>query len=1239
MSNYKYKELTPNDNIENGDAYFEALKQAFENDKIKNIALAGPYGSGKSSIIQSFLKKTETEGFCKRKSIKANSLIISMATFLKANDNKNDNKITKDDEDKKITKDDEDKIIIDANEVEKGILKQLFYKVDPSKIPQSRYRKLHKKDYKRIFWQVYLTFSIMLVFMCLFDTKPFININNKINSIFETNCLVAILLKYALFIAAISAMITLFIKEVACRIHIKEIKLPINATINTEIDNETIFNKNLDEIVYFFEETDYRIIFFEDLDRLDDPKIFIHLRELNNLLNNNDAINNKPVVFVYAIRDDIFSNDDRTKFFDFIIPVIPVINPTNSGEVLIKEINEVKNDSFNCDITDDFLLDISPYISDMRILQNILNEFAIYKNALLDEKGLNLSDKKMFSMILFKNIYPKEFSDIQNEKGIIKEVFVQKDIFIEDQRNKIQTEIDDYSNTLNSLNKDVLNSMNELKYAMLCSLVGGPYLIESFTKSIYDYNDKINVSKFMDNEFDMERLINENYRNIRYYKNGYTENNITIIENQLISFIERWKTLKTVNSEKFINTQNNFEKLKTEQHELSKKTLSFIFNNYQKDVLKNNFGRFESNKLLMFLLRRGYIDEDYAMYINYFKGTSITKKDMDFVLDVKNRVNNSYNYVLNKTSMVIRKLDILDFEEKAIFNFDLLKELLNEGQPEKLDILISQLSNASKDSIDFIDAFIGNLKNDAKDDNQKENGKILNHFFVLLANKWEEMFKNILSNELFNYSKRIEYLKILISSCDISVIEKQNIDDCIRKFFENNEDILQQTVECDSNKLISIIDTLEIQFRNLITNGINLYLLEHIFSNDCYAINVKMFENLIEYRNPNLIWKYKTKPYSSLIELNDENSLNYINDNIEIFITQVILKREKASDNINDIVDMISKIEGNQDLQIKLIQKEDFCLNKITECCGDLVIENKDEWFNVWDFLLKEGVVTVCLENVYDYWKVYEFTETLKEYIEKYHGILKTTDAEMIDDDFIKEFIKSEFSKNVYCSLLPELKLNEFDIDISTIPYVELEIMLNCSYFEFNTNRCNSIKNISNDLAILFIIKNQTEYIELIDDVKISNIIFEKLLFDKDFLQKNKAILFKKYAKTYMNHDIALNMKRFKKLVNNEVFDSAWNNVDADENIILLAEYADCLNNDEIEDYLYSLEVPYSELSNRNEEHEVSLLNTKNNRLLAESLKKVSYISGYKEKKCIYEYSEEEKPEECLILRVNKRSE
>ena len=167
----------------------------------------------------------------------------------------------------------------------------------------------------------------------------------------------------------------------------KEIKLPTDTTVQNGVEEaDSVFNRNLDEIMYFFEETGYKTVFFEDLDRLDDPKIFVHLRELNHLLNNDDAIKAKPIVFVYAVRDDIFSKEDRTKFFDFIIPVIPVINSTNSGEILLQRLQEAKENGIEHDVSQGCVLDIAPFISDMRILQNIYNFFpgiSLYTSSLL----------------------------------------------------------------------------------------------------------------------------------------------------------------------------------------------------------------------------------------------------------------------------------------------------------------------------------------------------------------------------------------------------------------------------------------------------------------------------------------------------------------------------------------------------------------------------------------------------------------------------------------------------------------------------------------------------------------------------------------------------------------------------------------------------------------------------------------------------------------------------------------
>lgn len=51
VENVKYEDLSPESYIKNGEEYLHALHWALKSKKITNIALAGPYGSGKSSII------------------------------------------------------------------------------------------------------------------------------------------------------------------------------------------------------------------------------------------------------------------------------------------------------------------------------------------------------------------------------------------------------------------------------------------------------------------------------------------------------------------------------------------------------------------------------------------------------------------------------------------------------------------------------------------------------------------------------------------------------------------------------------------------------------------------------------------------------------------------------------------------------------------------------------------------------------------------------------------------------------------------------------------------------------------------------------------------------------------------------------------------------------------------------------------------------------------------------------
>lgn len=48
----------------------------------------------------------------------------------------------------------------------------------------------------------------------------------------------------------------------------------------------------------------------------------------------------------------MFRNRERTKFFDFILPIIPFINSSNSYEILTRKINEIEVK----EISDEFIL-------------------------------------------------------------------------------------------------------------------------------------------------------------------------------------------------------------------------------------------------------------------------------------------------------------------------------------------------------------------------------------------------------------------------------------------------------------------------------------------------------------------------------------------------------------------------------------------------------------------------------------------------------------------------------------------------------------------------------------------------------------------------------------------------------------------------------------------------------------------------------------------------------------------
>ena len=206
-------------------------------------------------------------------------------------------------------------------------------------------------------------------------------------------------------------------------------KLNVNGTEIEIFENseESYFDKYLNEVLYLFEQVDADVIVFEDIDRYDDVKIFERLREVNTLINLQPKRKGKtPLRFFYLLRDDIFVSKDRTKFFDFIIPIVPVVDGSNAYNQFKDHLTE--NHIFD-KFDPKFLQGVSLYVDEMRLLKNICNEFLVYFNRMT--ASVNLNYNKMFAMVVYKNLFPRDFCELQLGRGFVATLFKKKDTFIQ----------------------------------------------------------------------------------------------------------------------------------------------------------------------------------------------------------------------------------------------------------------------------------------------------------------------------------------------------------------------------------------------------------------------------------------------------------------------------------------------------------------------------------------------------------------------------------------------------------------------------------------------------------------------------------------------------------------------------------------------------------------------------------------------------------------------------------------
>lgn len=429
----EFESLLPYDKIkwEEKEEAFEALHWALNDSKICNIAITGYLGSGKSSFWESYRKRVVEKS--DNPLIDREIVNISLAKFsskcdkeFKYEENSSQNckfdvKQTESGykvfSEENISDYDQWKIYQEYKkkeeeleiEIERGILEQILYSVDSEDIPGSRFKKIKDMSDKELLCKSFLITSFVscIFFFAKFDKFVDLSCNYIIQFL-----LVFIILFICLY-ALLLYMSPMRLSKISCS----------QFDIHFEDNKGGLFSQNITELVYFFGRMEKRrIVVFEDLDRFKSTAIFAKLRELNHILNNTPEIGEKKIKFIYMIRDDMFSKYERTKFFDFIVPIVPVLTKDNAAGFIISQMPELEDD-----LGRDYIDDVSRFLSDLRMLKNCENEYRIYKET--NKKILRLHDnnqtltqstyQRIFSLILYKNLYPKDFQKLLQHDGLL----------------------------------------------------------------------------------------------------------------------------------------------------------------------------------------------------------------------------------------------------------------------------------------------------------------------------------------------------------------------------------------------------------------------------------------------------------------------------------------------------------------------------------------------------------------------------------------------------------------------------------------------------------------------------------------------------------------------------------------------------------------------------------------------------------------------------------------------------
>lgn len=1194
---WKLTPLTPEYIEDEHSIYVDAINAAIDNSQVRNIALSGNYGVGKSSILQEVARQHQTR-----------VVELSLSTLAPIEASSLDGSVPK-------------QATTATNRIQQEIVKQLLYREKPHKTPSSRFQRIERFYWPReLIVASMIGFAVSVVFLLTGWTEKIIK------ELMPSPDLGA--WKHLIMLGIATGIALALRRLFYGRVHIGQISAG-SATVTLDKKSVSYFDQYLDEIVYFFEVSGRDILIFEDIDRFDDSLIFETLHSLNTLLNSSPQLK-EPIRFIYAIKDSIFDQislkqngrsfkqdelefDDpaqaevvranRTKFFDLVIPVVPFITHRSARNLVVQLLGEV-----NHKIEDDLIDLASRYVPDMRLLKNVRNEFIVFHNRIFSGDGeqLNLSKSELFAMMLYKNTHLADFEEIRLGRSKLDQLYNISRNVVAANIQRIERELRSIRQQLAHLNGITALSLRlgedfiahtertarAVNYDSKSATISFNGVVKSSEdlKSLEFWTDLVHAEgepelKWSNNNYyrpgslsftrpDLAAALNTSFEQEYWDKSAQAE-----LEEAITELSDDLKLLRSADMNTLIKRQDFLI-----QHGDSKSKQSF-------DAIACEL---LGEGLAYQLVRDGYINRNFTLYTSTFHSDLVSAAAINFIIHHFERNVMDEYFMLDGADVdaVIRECGIKALGEPALYNICILDHLLR-NDVGAADIMICSLISFGAEQLRFLQAYLAST-----------NEHVL--FIQRFVNATPKALVEILSQQIeLDEPRRMVLMDSALANL-ISELEYQ-VNPVVTKYLQANYAELSTLTSLSLDNVKE-----ELIAKVFKAGGIRVPTLEPLSET---VRQVFVVQNLYEVNRDNLIIALGNGVSLALDSIReaDENIYSYVIENLNAYLS-AINGVSATVDSESRFIEVIEDVLANDADQLRevIAQASESCkVNDLTQLSD-----------KTWPFLAEFERFPATFNNINLY------IDTVGELEENLARVL-TSARTITEHESTEENKKEELAQTIISSvehlpspalraeLAASLELEEYlDVEVIPVEKGELFALLLEHNVISDTAKAYSCLLAADWSTRESFIQKSTEFKDYITPALLQGNLAAFLLSHKIDNDVKKAVV--DQADDYIIgasqeglSELALFAVKNKVQLSSDVVTKlAANSVSTEHVIILLEPHLQTLPKEHLLGILQSLGGPYQQLSSVGTDRP-KIIETLANKALLDVLKSYGIVSKY----------------------------